>query len=139
RRGGTAGVRPGAARGRRPASPDLKVVHAGGVGGARGAPGTVVVVDVLRAFTVSAYALAGGAAECRLVGEIDEARALAARLDGAVISAEVHGLPVEGIPISNSPTMVRAAELHGRTLVQRSSQGTQAAVAAGAADRLYAA
>jgi 2-phosphosulfolactate phosphatase len=99
----------------------------------------VVVIDVLRAFTVSAYALAGGAASCRLVGEVDEARALAARLDGAVISAEVHGLPVEGIPISNSPTMVRAAEVRGRTLVQRSSQGTQAAVAAGAADRLFAA
>jgi 2-phosphosulfolactate phosphatase len=99
----------------------------------------VVVIDVLRAFTVSAYALAGGATECRLVGEVGEARALAARLPGAVISAEVHGLPVEGIPISNSPTMVRAAELRGRTLVQRSSQGTQAAVAADAADRLFAA
>lgn len=98
----------------------------------------MVVIDVLRAFTVSAYALAGGAGECRLVGEVDEARALATRIPGAVISAEVEGLPVEGIAISNSPTMVRDADLRGRTLVQRSSSGTQGAVAATHADHLFA-
>lgn len=98
----------------------------------------VVVVDVIRCFTVSAYALAAGAVECRLVGEVEEARALAARIDGAVVSAEVEGLPVEGIAISNSPTMVREAGLRGRTLVQRSSSGTQGAVAAAGAERLFA-
>src|SRR5207248_1635796 len=61
------------------------------------------------------------------------------RIEGAELSAEVHGLPVEGIPISNSPTMVRAADLRGRVLVQRSSRGTQAALAATDADRLFAA
>jgi len=98
----------------------------------------VVVIDVLRAFTVSAYALAGGAVECRLVAEVDEARALAGCIDGAVISAEVEGLPVEGIAISNSPTMVRDADLRGRTLVQRTSSGTQGVVAAAGAERLFA-
>lgn len=98
----------------------------------------MVVIDVIRAFTVSAYALAGGAVACRLVGEVDEARALAGRIAGAVVSAEVEGLPVEGIAISNSPTMVRNADLRGRTLVQRSSSGTQGVVAAEGATRLYA-
>jgi len=93
---------------------------------------------VLRAFTVSAYALAGGATECRLVGEVEEARALAALIDGALISAEVEGLPVDGIAISNSPTMVRDADVRGRTLVQRSSSGTQGVVAATGARRLFA-
>ena len=116
----------------------MRVVHRDGVAGAREARGTVVVIDVLRAFTVSAYALAGGAVECRLVAEVDEARALAGGIDGAVISAEVEGLPVEGIPISNSPTMVRDADLRGRTLVQRTSSGTQGVVAAAGADRLFA-
>jgi 2-phosphosulfolactate phosphatase len=108
------------------------------VAGAREARGTVVVIDVIRAFTVSAYALAGGAVECRLVGEVDEARSLAGRIEGAVISAEVEGLPVEGIAISNSPTMVRDADVRGRTLVQRTSSGTQGVVAAAGADRLFA-
>lgn len=107
--------------------------------GARGARGTVVVIDVLRAFTVSAYALAGGARECRLVAEVDEALELACRLPGAIVSAEVDGLPVPGVAISNSPTMVREADVEGRVLIQRTSAGTQAAVAAARADRLYAA
>jgi 2-phosphosulfolactate phosphatase len=117
----------------------MRVVHAGGLEGARAARGTVVVIDVLRAFTVSAYALAGGASECRLVGEVSEAEALAQRLPGAVVSAEVEGLPVPGIAISNSPTMVSEADLRGRVLVQRSSSGTQCMLAASAgSDRLHA-
>ncbi|HYW26656.1 MAG TPA: 2-phosphosulfolactate phosphatase [Terriglobales bacterium] len=116
----------------------MRIVHREGVEGARGAAGTVVVIDVLRAFTVSAYALAGGAVECRLVAEVEEARALAGCIEGAVISAEVEGLPVEGIAISNSPTMVRDAGLRGRTLIQRTSSGTQGVVAAAAAERLLA-
>jgi 2-phosphosulfolactate phosphatase len=116
----------------------MRVVHAGGLEGVRRAEGTVVVIDVLRAFTVSAYALAGGATECRLVGEVSEALELQARLEGAVVSAEIEGLPVPGIEISNSPTMVSAADLRGRTLIQRTSSGTQCMIAAGAADRLFA-
>jgi 2-phosphosulfolactate phosphatase len=117
----------------------MRVAHAGGPEGARAARGTVVVIDVLRAFTVSAYALAGGATECRLVGEVAEAQALAARLPGAVVSAEVEGLPVAGIAISNSPTLISEADLRGRVLVQRSSSGTQCMLAASeGADRLYA-
>jgi 2-phosphosulfolactate phosphatase len=52
----------------------------------------------------------------------------------------VEGLPVPGVAISNSPTMVRDADLAGKVLVQRTSSGTQAAVAAAAgAEELYAA
>lgn len=107
--------------------------------GARAARGTVVVIDVLRAFTVSAYALARGATECRLVAEIDDALELASSLPGAIVSAEVDGLPVPGVAISNSPTMVQEADVAGRVLVQRTSAGTQAAVAAAGAARLFAA
>lgn len=117
----------------------MKIVLAGGLEGARSAAGTVVVIDVIRAFSVSAYALAVGAADCRLVAEMDEARTLAARLDGAVISAEVDGLPVEDVPLSNSPTMVLEADLQGRPLVQRTSSGTQGVVAVTAPERLFAA
>lgn len=117
----------------------MRVVHASGLEGARSARGTVVVIDVLRAFTVSAYALAGGAPECRLVGEVSEALALAGRLPGAVLSAEVEGLPVPGIEISNSPTMVQLSDLEGRVLVQRSSSGTQCMLAVAGAERLFAA
>lgn len=109
--------------------------------GARAARGTVVVIDVIRAFSVSAYALAAGARECRPVGEVGEALELARRIPGAVVSAEVDGLPVPGISISNSPTMIRDLDLRGRVLIQRTSAGTQSllAVPRRSVDRLFAA
>jgi len=116
----------------------VNIIHATGVEGARQARGTVVVIDVLRSFTVSAYALAGGARECRLVRTVAEARELAARTEGAVICAEEDALPVEGIPLSNSPTLVRALDLNGRVLIQRSTAGTQVAAAVTGGDILAA-
>jgi 2-phosphosulfolactate phosphatase len=117
----------------------MEVVHVTGIEGARSARGLAVVIDVLRSFTVSAYALAGGARECRLVTTTDEARALAAGIPGALICAEENGLPVEGIAISNSPTKIHAADLGGRILVQRSSAGTPVAAAVRAGVDIFAA
>ena len=84
----------------------------------------MVVIDVLRSFSVSAFALAGGARECRLVPTTAEARALAEKTPGSVLCAEEDALPVSGIAISNSPTQIAATDLDGRVLVQRSSAGT---------------
>jgi 2-phosphosulfolactate phosphatase len=107
----------------------VEIIHATGINGARQARGIAVVIDVLRSFTVSAYALAGGARECRLVTTTEEARALAASIPGALVSAEEGGLPIPGIAISNSPTQIKAADLQNRVIVQRSSAGTQVAAA----------
>jgi 2-phosphosulfolactate phosphatase len=117
----------------------MKVRHATGVEGARGASGVVVVVDVLRAFTVSAYALSGGARECLLVRTVEDARRVAASSPRAVVSAEVNTLPVSGIAISNSPTQISEHDLRGRTLIQRTSAGTQAIAAVENAQAIYAA
>ena len=117
----------------------VNIIHAIGVEGAARARGTVVVIDVLRSFTVSAYALAGGARECRLVRTVEEARALAAATPGSVICAEENALPIEGIPISNSPTAIRAIDLTDRVLIQRSTAGTQVAAAVQETDDIYVA
>jgi len=117
----------------------VEIIHATGIDGAREARGIVVVIDVLRSFTVSAYALAGGARECRLVPTVAEALALAARLPGALLSAEENALPVEGIAISNSPTQVSAATLKNRILVQRSSAGTPVVAAVSDGHDIFAA
>jgi 2-phosphosulfolactate phosphatase len=107
----------------------VNIIHAIGTDGAKQARGTVVVIDVLRSFTVSAYALAGGARECRLVKTVAEALALAAQTPGSVVCAEEDALPVEGIPISNSPSKIVETDLSDRVLIQRSSAGTQVASA----------
>jgi 2-phosphosulfolactate phosphatase len=117
----------------------VEITLATGIEGARQARGVVVVIDVLRSFTVSAYALAGGARECRLVTTVAEARALAAQTPGSILSAEEGALPVEGIPISNSPTQIRAVDLKGRVLIQRSSAGTQVAAAVQTNEGMFAA
>ncbi len=117
----------------------VEVIHATGVEGARQAHGIAVVIDVIRSFSVSAYALAGGARECRLVTTTDEARALAASIPGALVSAEENTLPIAGIAISNSPTQITAADLKDRVLVQRSSAGTQVTAAVPPGVDLFAA
>jgi 2-phosphosulfolactate phosphatase len=94
---------------------------------------------VLRSFTVSAYALAGGALECLLVSKTAEARALHEKIPGSLICAEEDALPVPGIAISNSPTQITEADLTGRVLIQRSSAGTTVMSAVESADELYAA
>lgn len=106
----------------------VRVEH--GQAGAHRARGVAVVIDVFRAFTVSAYALGAGARECLLVRTVEEALDLAAEIPGAVVSAEVEGRPVPGIPISNSPSMIGALDLQDRVLIQRTSAGTQGVGAA---------
>jgi 2-phosphosulfolactate phosphatase len=117
----------------------VEIINLTGIDGARRAHGMVVVIDVLRSFTVSAYALAGGARECLLVPTVVEARALHAKIPGSLLSAEEEALPVPGIPISNSPTQVKAAELRDRVLIQRSSAGTTVMAAVESAEEMYAA
>jgi len=116
----------------------LNIVHATGIVGAQSARGVVVVIDVLRSFTVSAYALAGGARECLLVTTVDRARTLAKEVGEAVICAEEDALPVDGIAISNSPTQIHATDLEGKTLIQRSSAGTPVLDAVRGAEAMFA-
>jgi 2-phosphosulfolactate phosphatase len=104
-----------------------------------GVGGVVVAIDVIRAFTTAAYAIAGGAREIWLVAGVDEALALAATMPGALVMGEDHGRRPEGFDLSNSPVHVAAADVEGRRIVQRTSAGTQGVVAATGAERLFAA
>ncbi len=117
----------------------VKITHAVGVAGASRAAGLVVVIDVVRAFSVTAYALAAGMADVALFADLEKARHFHRLVLGSLLSAEVDGLPVAGIEISNSPSMIAAQARSGATLIQRSSAGTQAALAAVGADKVVVA
>ncbi len=99
----------------------------------------MVVIDVLRAFSTAAYALAAGAAEIILVSTVEEALALRARHPGSFVIGEVGGLPVEGFDFSNSPSQITDVDLKDRLLIQRTSSGTQGVVRSARADVLLAA
>jgi len=101
--------------------------------------GTVVAIDVLRAFSTAAYAFGAGAAEIWLVSGVDEALDLAGRLPGSVVMGEDGGRRPAGFDLPNSPVAVSLADLEGRSVVQRTSAGTQGVVAARSARRLFAA
>src|SRR5260370_42155598 len=73
--------------------PDVEIVHVTGVEGARAARGVVVVIDVLRSFSVSAYALAGGARGGLLVSTIGGAPTPAQGVPDANGCAEEDGPP----------------------------------------------
>ncbi|MBW3576756.1 MAG: 2-phosphosulfolactate phosphatase [Actinobacteria bacterium] len=108
-------------------------------GRAGDATGTVVVVDVLRAFTTAAVAFAGGAREILLVETVEDAMALRSQRHGALLMGEVGGLPVDEFDLSNSPVEADRADLADRVMVQRTTAGTSGAVNARGADRLIAA
>ena len=100
--------------------------------------GTAVVIDVLRAFSTAAYAFRAGAAEILLTDTIERAVALRARFPEALIVGEMHGRPVPEFDLLNSPTALSAANLTGRTIIQRTSSGTQGVVRSANAGRIYA-
>jgi 2-phosphosulfolactate phosphatase len=108
--------------------------------GAAQAQGAVAIIDVFRAFTTAAVALANGASRVIMVSSAEEALALRQRGIGQVCMGEVHGLAPAGFDFGNSPLDVSGVNFAGRTIIQRTSAGTQGIVAAaGRAERLYAA
>jgi 2-phosphosulfolactate phosphatase len=103
------------------------------------ASGVTVVVDVLRAFTTAAYALAAGANGIYPVGTVAEALRLKGDLPNALTMGEVNALKPEEFDFGNSPAAISKQKLHGKNLVQRTSAGTQGIVQAVNADSLLAA
>ena len=99
---------------------------------------TVVVLDVVRASTTIAAALAGGARAVVPVGSPEEARARAkAWIDGPVlIGGERGGAPPPGFDCGNSPAEYTPARVAGRTVVFTTTNGTRALLAVGGARRI---
>ncbi len=89
--------------------------------------GAVVVIDVLRAFTVVPWLFARGVRRVLAVTERDIAERLRdAALPGALLAGESGGAALPGFDLGNSPTEVRDhPDLSGATVIHRTSAGTQ--------------
>jgi 2-phosphosulfolactate phosphatase len=86
----------------------------------------VVVIDVLRAFTLVPWLYERGADRVLAVANREEALALRADvLPDALLAGEHGGRPYPDFDLGNSPSQVRALDLTGRTVVHRTSAGTQ--------------
>jgi 2-phosphosulfolactate phosphatase len=91
---------------------------------------TGIVVDVLRATSSIAQALAGGYRRVLCCAEIDEARALRDEIPDSVLAGERWAGAIPGFDLGNSPRDFGAAR--AETLILTTTNGTRAIVAAAA-------
>lgn len=96
-----------------------------------------IVIDVIRAFTVAHVAFLRGAREIQLVNTVEEALALKRRHPDYLLAGEIKGLGIPGFDLDNSPHRVARAELLGRTLVQKTTNGVKATLAALGARQVF--
>lgn len=95
------------------------------VDGAKAATGIAVVIDVFRAFTVAAHAMAGGARTVIPVAEIERAKELKRLNPNWLLIGERHARPLPGFDCGNSPSAIRLQDVRDRVIVHTTHAGTQ--------------
>jgi 2-phosphosulfolactate phosphatase len=89
-----------------------------------------IVVDVLRATSTIAQALAAGYERVLCAGEIEEAEGLRAELDDSVVGGERNAVRIEGFDVGASPR--EFLEARAATLILSTTNGTRAILEAAA-------
>lgn len=107
----------------------MKINKYFGVEGAKKALGITVVIDIFRAATVAAFLLDKGAKEVIPVATVEEAFEYKKKHPDYILCGEDHGYKIEGFDLDNSPSQIdKIKSLEGKTVVHRSSSGTQGIV-----------
>ena len=101
--------------------------------------GVTVIIDVIRAFTTCYHAFRGGATAIHPVATAEEAFALRQQSPEMLIAGEINALPVDGFDFGNSPGEVSRADVRGRELIIRTTNGVAALLAARASARVLVA
>jgi 2-phosphosulfolactate phosphatase len=100
---------------------------------------TAVVIDVIRAFTTAAFAFAAGARDIIPVNTVKEALTLRERFPGAlVMGCDRDRVPPEGFDFGNSPAALIGRDLHGKRIIQYTTNGTRGVVRSDGAKTLLA-
>ena len=114
---------------------EIKIVSL--IEGAQNAEGTVIIIDVYRAFTTASVAFARGVERILLTAEIDEALTLRAEGAGELCMGEVDGIRPKSFDFGNSPFELSLADVSGKTIIQSTRAGTVGVSAASKATRIY--
>lgn len=104
--------------------------------GAKQATGLAVIIDVFRAFTTAAYAVANGAERIYPVATVEEAFELKRLHNNWVLMGERNGKQVPGFDYGNSPYDIKDLDFTGYSLIQTTSAGTRGLFNAYSADEI---
>jgi 2-phosphosulfolactate phosphatase len=107
-----------------------------GIENAKNAIGLTVVIDIMRAATVEAYAFGQGAKEIIPVATKEEAFTIKNNTPEILLMGEEMGIKIKDFDFGNSPSEIVKHDLKGKRLVQRTSSGTQGLVNATNASEL---
>lgn len=89
-----------------------------------------IVIDVLRCTSTICQAMAAGVRRVTCVGEVEDARALAA--DGVALAGERHNVLITGFDFGNSPREFTAVDPSIEALVMTTTNGTRLLLGAAA-------
>ena len=106
------------------------------IDGAKQAEGLMVVIDVLRAFSLEVCLFAQGAEKIYPIGDMNDAFALKAEHPDWLLFGERGGAKVPGCDYGNSPTGITGIDFSGKTLIHSTSAGTQGIVNATGAEEI---
>ena len=95
-----------------------------------------IVIDVIRAFTVSHVAFLRNVREVFLVNTVAEAFALKSAHPAYLLAGEIAGLPIGNFDLDNSPLTFSRADIGNKSLVQKTSNGVKATLLALNADTI---
>lgn len=99
--------------------------------------GATVVIDVIRAFTTTYHAFANGVPRIWPVATSAEAFALQEQHPGALLAGEIQALPIEGFDFGNSPWELSQAQVAGKPLILRTTNGVIATLNAQPCKHLF--
>lgn len=110
--------------------------------GAREATGTVIIIDVFRAFTTASVALSEGVSKIVFFADPDDALAYRQAGKADYCAGEVDGIPPDGYDFGNSPYELATAassgkDIKGKIMAHSTRAGTVGVNAARNADQIY--
>lgn len=114
----------------------MNVIQLFGIEGAKKARGLTIIIDIMRAATVEAYAFGQKAKYIIPVSTKEEAFVIKNRRPDVILIGEEYGRKIKGFDFGNSPSEIIKANLKDKTLVQRTSSGTQGLINAISATEL---
>jgi len=104
---------------------DLEINRLSLIEGAKCARGLTVIIDVFRAFTTAAYAFDNGVNRIYPVKSVDDAFKLKEENPEWILMGEIDGKEIPGFDYGNSPADIKNVDFSDKTVIQRTSAGTQ--------------